>query len=411
MKPLDNIRVLSLGQYMSAPYATMLLADMGAEIIKIERPGTGDPRRSIPPFPADADDQEEAIGGGFMAYNRNKKSVALDLSSEVGKEAFRSLAAEADVMVENMRPGATEKLGIGYDTLTEINPGLVYAAISGFGKLEGYKGPYTDRPALDIVVEAMSGVMQLNGFEDRPPQWTIYGMADLYSGLVTAFSIMLALFQRERTGEGQYVDTAMYDSLLSLNERMVMMYSFTEEMQPRGRLRHQGPRGAYEAADGHVALNIPNDAMWERLCTVMNREDLVDDPRTADGPSRAENDDFIREILENWLSDKSRDDVCTVLNDAGVPTGPVQTAGEIFNDPQVETRNMLVDIEDPEYGEHTFARTPMRLSDTTEIEKQPAPRLGEHTREILHEVAGYSENEIANLEEQAVVESQKYSSY
>ena len=405
MKPLDNIRVLSLGQYMSAPYATMLLADMGAEIIKIERPGTGDPRRTIPPFPENAEDEQEAIGGGFMAYNRNKKSVALDLQSEEGKEAFMSIAAESDILVENMRPGSMEKLGIGYDTLREPNPELVYAAISGFGKLEGYRGPHTQRPALDIVVEAMSGIMQLNGFEDRPPQWTIYGMADLYSGLVTAFSIMLAVHQRERTGEGQYIDTAMYDALLSLNERMVMLYSFTGEMQPRGRLRHQGPRGAYLAEDGFIALNVPSDAMWERLCNVMDREDLVRDERTATGPARGENDDFVREVIENWLEGKTQEEACEILNSAGVPAGPVQTAEEIFNDPQVEARDMLLNIDDPEYGEYTFARTPMRLSDAEEVERDPAPRLGEHTHEVLQDVGDYTEDEIQSLEVNEVAES------
>lgn len=405
MKPLDDIRVISLSQYMSAPYATMLLADMGAEIIKIERPGTGDPRRSIPPFPEEAENEEDAIGGGFMAYNRNKKSVALNLKTDEGVQAFKDIAAESDVLVENMRPGSMESLGIDYDTLKEINPGLIYASISGFGKLEGYRGPYTDRPALDIVVEAMSGIMQLNGFEDRPPQWTIYGMADLYSGLVTAFSIMLAVHQRERTGEGQYVDTAMYDSLLSLNERMVMLYSFTEEMQPRGRLRHQGPRGAYLAEDGYVALNVPNDAMWESLCEVMDRTDLIEDERTATGPSRAQNDDFVREVIEDWLAGKTQSEACKLLNDAGVPTGPVQTAEEIFEDPQVEAREMLVDIEDPEYGEQTFARTPMRLSDAEEIEKSPAPRLGEHTRDILADIGGYSDDKITELEANEAIES------
>lgn len=403
MQPLDNVQVLSVGQFMSAPYATMLLADMGAEIIKVERPGTGDPRREIPPFPGE--EGEEAIGGGFLAYNRNKKSVVVDLQTEEGRELFASLAEEADVLVENMRPGLMDDLRVGYEALSERNPELVYAAISGFGRLPGYRGPYTDRPAFDIVVEAMSGIMQLNGFEDRPPQWTIYGMADLYSGLVTAYSVLLALFMRERTGEGQFVDTAMYDSLLSLNERMVALYSFTGEMQPRGRLRHQGPRGAYEAADGYVALNIPSDEMWERLCGVIGREDLVDDPRTAEGPARAEHDDLIREAIEDWMAGKSREDVCLVLNDAGVPSGPVQTASEIFDDPQVHARDMLVDIDDPDYGTYQLARTPVRLSEAPDIDASPAPRLGEHTRSVLGDVLGLGDAELDEFEAAGVIES------
>jgi len=178
-RPLTGVRVLSLGQYMSAPYCTMLLADAGAEVIKIERPGTGDPRRIIAPF-AEGEDGRR-IGGGFLAYNRNKKSVVLNLRAEKGRAIYKELANVSDVVVENMRPGVTTRLGIDYDVLKEINPQLVYAAISGFGQLEGFKGPYTDWPAFDIVVEAMSGIMHLVGYEDRPPQWTIYGLADLYS--------------------------------------------------------------------------------------------------------------------------------------------------------------------------------------------------------------------------------------
>lgn len=401
MQPLEDVRVLSLGQYMSAPYCTMLLADAGAEVIKIERPGTGDPRRTIPPFVQGKGN--DRLGGGFMAYNRNKKSVVLNLRSEEGCDIFRALAETADVVVENMRPGVMERLGIGYETLKELNPRLIYAAISGFGQLPALRGPYTNWPAFDIVVEAMSGIMQLVGHEDRPPQWTIYGMADLYSGLVTAFSIMLALFMRERTDSGQFVDTAMYDAMVSLNERMVMLYSLTGEMQPRGRLRHQGPRSAFKTKDGYLAINIPNDLMWHRLCQAMDREDLVDDRRTADGPARAENDAFVRSQIEAWLADKTREEARETLSAYGVPAGSVYTAEDIFACPQVEARGMLVDVEDEEYGTYAFARTPMRLSSTPDIERRRAPRLGEHTRAVLHAVLGYDEARIAALEEAGVI--------
>ena len=386
MKPLENIRIISLGQYMSAPYCTMLLADMGAEVIKVERPGKGDPRRGIAPYP-DTED-ENPMGGGFMAYNRNKKSIVIDLRSEEGKEIYRNLVEKSDVVVENMRPGATERLGIGYEDLKQINPAIIYSAISGFGQLEGYRGPNTERPTFDIVVEAMSGIMAQVGFEDRAPQWTVYGLADLYSGLVAAYSIMLALFMREKTGEGQFVDTAMYDCMLSLNERMVMLHSFTGEMQPRGKLRHQGPRAAFQTSDGHVAVNVPDNIIWERLCKVIGREDLIEDDRTINGPQRAKNDSLIREAMEAWLSDKKRDAVVNLLNENGVPAGPVQVASDIFEDPQVKARKMLVDIVDPDYGTHTFARTPMRLSKVDEIDRIPAPRLGEHTVGLLQGLLG-----------------------
>ncbi|MFQ5595997.1 MAG: CaiB/BaiF CoA transferase family protein, partial [Anaerolineae bacterium] len=402
-RPLTGIRVLSLGQYMSAPYCTMLLADAGAEVIKVERPGTGDPRRIIAPFAEGEDGQR--IGGGFLAYNRNKKSVALNLRAEQGRAIYKELAKASDVVVENMRPGVTTRLGVDYDVLKEINPQLVYAAISGFGQLEGFKGPYTDWPAFDIVVEAMSGIMHLVGYEDRPPQWTIYGLADLYSGMVTAYSIMLALFMRERTGEGQLVDTAMYDSMLALNERMVMLYSLTGEMQPRGRMLYQGPRAAFKARDGYLAVNIPNNLMWQRLCQAMGREDLVEDPRTADGPSRGDNAGLVRSVVEDWMADKTREEARLLLSEHGVPSGPVHTAEDIFNCPQVEARQMLVDIEDPEFGTYKFARSPMMLSSSPEIEARRPPRLGEHTRPVLRELLGYGDTELEELEAAGIIES------
>ena len=200
-RPLTGIRVIALEQYMSGPYCSMLLADAGAEVIKIERPGSGDPRRSIPPFT-----EKNGIkkAGGFMAYNRNKKSISLNIRTDEGKKVYQDLVKSADVVVENLRPGSTDKLGIGYDDLKKINPRLIYAAISGFGRLEGYKGPDADRPAFDIVAEAMSGIMHLVGFDDKPPSWTIYGMADIYTGVCTSFAITQALFQRERTVEAPH---------------------------------------------------------------------------------------------------------------------------------------------------------------------------------------------------------------
>ena len=241
LRPLTGTRIIALEQYMSAPYCTLLLADAGAEVIKIERPGRGDPRRSIPPYAVD--DEGQRVAGGFIGYNRNKKSLALNLREEAGRQILQKLVRVSDVVVENLRPGAIDKMELGYKHLSKINPRLVYAAISGFGRLEGHTGPYAQRPAFDIVAEAMSGVMNLVGFSDKPPSWTIYGMADIYTGMVTAYGVMLALFMREQTGEGQFVDSAMLDNMLALNERMVVQYSFTGESPERGLMKHIYPRG------------------------------------------------------------------------------------------------------------------------------------------------------------------------
>ena len=403
-RPLTGVRVIGLEQYMSAPYCTMLLVDAGAEVIKIERPGRGDPRRSIPPFVSD--DQGRSVAGGFIGYNRNKKSLALNLRTEEGQKILRDLVVESDVVVENMRPGAMDKLGLGYKEFKTINQRLIYAAISGFGRLEGYTSSYTTRQAFAIVAESMSGVMNLVGFADKPPSWTIYGMADIYTGMVTAYGIMLALFMREQTGEGQFVDSAMLDNMLALNERMVTLYSFTGESPSRGRLRHLYPRGAFECQDGYLALNIPDDIQWGRLCQAMDCENLKDDPRTVSGTDRAANADFIRETIESWLADKTRAQAEDLLGKQGVPSGPVNTVEDIINDPHIAARNMLVTVDDPVAGSRKYARSPLHLSSNPDIPTESAPQLGEDTIEILKDILRYEENDIEQLREQGVIEIQ-----
>lgn len=399
--PLEGVRVIGVEQYMSAPYCTMLLADAGAEVLKIERPGKGDPRRSIPPFAVG--DQGASVAGGFMAYNRNKKSVTLDLSSDEGQKIFKELVAVSDVVVENLRPGSMSRLGLDHEDLSELNRRIIYAAISGFGRMEDYEGPYNDRPAFDIVAEAMSGIMNMVGFEDKPPSWTIYGLADIYSGLCTAFGIMQALFMRERTGEGQFVDSAMFDNMIALNERMVMLYSITGQDPQRGRLQHLYPRGAYECSDGFLAINVPDDVIWSRLCRVIQREDLIDDPRCADGTARAKNADLVDSVIQAWLREKTRFEAEETLNSQGVPVGSVYTAKDVFEDPQVAARRVLIPIDDPDVGTYRFARSPIMLSKSPAIEARPAPRLGEHTFEVMEALLGYSSAEIVHLQKSGVV--------
>jgi len=400
-RPLSGVRVIGLEQYMAGPYCTMLLADAGAEVIKIERPGKGDPRRGIPPF-AEKDGTVKAAG--YMAYNRNKKSLALNLRAEAGREVLQRLAQSSDVVVENLRPGAMDKIGVGYEALKELNPRIIYAMISGFGRLPGYESAYAQRPAFDIVAEAMGGVMDLIGFEDRPPTYTLYGMADVYSGMVGAFGIMQALFMRERTGMGQMVDVSLLDNMLALNERMVAIYSVSGKEPKRGRLEHLWPRGAFRCADGYVALNVPDDGIWARLAGAVGRPELVEDPRSATGTARAGNADFLRPILEEWMADKTRAEVVDTLNAAGMPTGPVYSAKDVFADEHFRKRGMLAEVDDPEVGPYTFARTVPHLSAAPEIPLEPSPPLGAHTREVLEGILGYDPAEVDALAEKGVVE-------
>ncbi len=399
-RPLSGVRVIGLEQYMSGPYCTMLLADAGAEVIKIERPGTGDPRRAIPPF-VEKDGIKKA--GGFLSYNRNKKSLALNLRSEAGQDIFRKLVGVSDVVLENLRPGALDKMGLSYDALNTLNERLIYAVISGFGRLPGYQSDYSQRPAFDIVAEAMGGVMDLIGFADKPPTYTLYGLADVYSGQMAAYGIMQALFMRERTGKGQMVDVSMVDNMLALNERMVTLYSLTGQAPQRGRLKHLWPRGAFQCQDGYVALNVPDDIIWQRLAKIVGRPDLVDDPRSVDGTSRAANATFLQPIIEEWMADKSRAEVVDALNSGGVPTGPVYDAQDVFEDDHFRQRNMLVEVDDPDVGAHTFARTTPHLSEAPEIRTEPAPNLGQHTRSILEELLEYGTSEVDGLVKAGVV--------
>ena len=399
-RPLSGIRVIGLEQYMSGPYCTMLLADAGAEVIKIERPGSGDPRRAIPPF-VEKDGVKKA--GGFLAYNRNKKSLALNLRSEAGQQILRQLVKKSDVLLENLRPSALDKLGFDYDSLKAINPRLIYAVISGFGRLPGYQSTYSSRPAFDIVAAAMSGIMDQTGFADKPPADTLYGMADVYSGMMTAYGILLALFMRERTGVGQMVDSAMLDNMLALNERMVTLYAVTGQEPQRGQLRHLWPRGAFKCKDGYIAINVPDDIIWQRLAKSVGRPDLADDPRSATATARVANAGFLQPIIESWMTNKNRAEVVDTLNAAGVPTGPVYTAKDVFADVHFRQRDMLVEINDPEVGPSIFARTTPHLSAAPQIPIGPAPNLGQHTRSILQELLGYSEDEMDRLVAEGVV--------
>ena len=401
-RPLSGVRVTGLEQYIAGPYCTMLLADTGAEVIKIERPGGGDPRRQMPPF-AEKDGRKK--GAGFMGYNRNKKSLCLNLRDPKGQEVFRKLVASSDVVVENLRPGSMAKLGLGHREMRQMNPQLVWAIISGFGQLDGYRGPYSERPAFDIVAEAMSGMMNLVGYDDKPPSGTVYGMADIVSGIIAAYGVLQALFMRQRTGRGQLVDSAMLDNLLSLNETMVTLYSVAGQEQKRGVPTVFFPRGAYQTKDGYLAVHVPDNIIWKRFCEVMERSDLIDDERSATSPARAQNHGFLDPIISEFMAAMTRDEAVGKFNAHGVPVAPVYTAEDVFADPHIEARGMLMPIDDPEVGTYRFARTAPMLEENAELPRNPAPSLGQHTREILEGLLDYSSSEVDALRDHGVVET------
>jgi formyl-CoA transferase len=402
MRPLSGIRVLGLEQYITGPYCTMLLADAGAEVIKIEPPGSGDPRRSLPPFAVNQ--RGEKSSGGFMRFNRNKKSLTLDLKQEQGKEIFRALIAKSDVIVENFRPDTMERLGFGYAIIRQLNPAIIYATLSGFGRMETLRGPYWDRPGFDIVFQAMGGLMHNVGEKDGPPLFLGVPLADIYTPMVAAYGIVMALRMRDKTGFGQYVDIAMYDCMTALNEGSVLIHSYNGEIPGRDQPRLQAPQCAFQTKDGYVALIVPTEDMWVRFCKAIEREDLVKHPLCSSGVLRGKNfDSFLRPILDEWFGQRTNDEAMQHLLKQGVPVGPSQTAKELVECPQLKARKMILDIEDPVGGKKKIVGSPVKLSAAPETSPQTAPRLGEHTEEILENLLGFSQEKISELRKGRVI--------
>jgi len=402
MRPLSGIRVLGIEQYITGPYCTMLLADSGAEVIKIEPPGLGDPRRSLGPFAVN--EKGEKSSGGFMRFNRSKKSMTLDLKQELGKEIFRALVQKSDVIVENLRPGTLERLGFSYPVLKEINPGIIYATLSGFGRMETLRGPYWDRPGFDIVFQAMGGLMHNVGEKDGPPLFLGVPLADIYTPMVAAYGIVMALRMRDQTGLGQYVDAAMYDCMTALNEGSVLIYSYNGEVPGRDQPRLQAPQCAFQTKDGYVALIVPTEEMWGRFCRAIEREDLIQHPLCSSGVLRGKNfESFLKPILDAWMAQRTSEEVLRRLLEQGVPVGPSQSAADLVKCPQLAARHMILDIEDPVGGKKKIVGSPVKLSDVPEISPTPAPRLGAHTEEILKDLLGFTPEKIGSLRKEGAI--------
>lgn len=401
--PLEGIRVIALEQYIAGPDCSMWLADFGAEVIKIERPGKGEPRRNY--MPAVQDDKGNWAFGGFKIYNRNKKSVTLDIRSAKGKQIYKDLVARADVVIENLGPHAVDRLGLGYDVLSELNPRLIYAAISGFGRDEEMKGIYSDRPAFDPVIQAMAGILDHIGEDNGPPLWGLPGLADLYTGVVTGYAIMLALYMREKTGEGQFIDSSMYDTLVSLNAMAVMVYSFAGLIVRRGTAgKFQHPMGTFRVKNGkYVALMVANDKVWGQFCKAIGREDLVNNPKTQNGQARVQNKEFLDPIVAEWMEARTSEEVVEQLLKENVPVGPVNSVEDLMKCPHLQARKMLLEIDDPITGKRIFANTPVRMSKKKDRIPTTAPDLGEHTEEILKSLLGYDADKIASLRAEGIV--------
>lgn len=401
-RPLDGIRVLSFEIQVAGPYCTMMLADQGASVIKVERPEGGDVARGG--APKIKNDKGETQSGYFLRFNRNKRSLTLNLKSDRGRQLFRDLARKSDVVVENFRPGLLDEMGLGYKALSELNPGLIYACISGFGSLEGYLGPYSKRPAYDIVAQAMGGLMHTCGQADGPPTWLGVALGDIASGMQAAYAIMLALYQRIQTGRGQYIDVSMYDTIIGLAERSVTAYSLTGHTLVRGREPYMAPWGPFECRDGWIGLIVATEGDWTKFCQAIERPDIVGRAGATSGPERAKNmSGWLGEIINDWFRRHTKGEATEKLLAVGLPIGPVQNAKEIFDCPHVAARQLLIDVPDPILGSVKLVGPVARLSGEAAPLTNPAPLLGQHNAEILTELLGYTEDQVGELKQEAII--------
>jgi crotonobetainyl-CoA:carnitine CoA-transferase CaiB-like acyl-CoA transferase len=385
---LDGIRVIDLTQVLAGPFCTQILADHGAEVLKVE-PLRGDETRRLGPYRAD--DELRAISGYYQSVNRNKKSIALDLKTPEGRQVLLDLIDGADAVVENSRGGVMERLDLSYELLSSRNPKLVYAAIRGFGDPRSGESPYAAWPAFDIVGQAMGGMMGITGPDADTPIKVGPGVGDLIPGLFAVIGIVMALMNAKQSGAGQFVDVSMVDCVLATSERIVNQYSYTGRIpRPEGN-RHPllCPYGVVRAADGWLTLSAPTDAFWRKLLTLIVRHDLVDDARYSANEARLARQDEVYAVVEDFTRTKTKAEL-TELFGGVIPFGPIYDVSDIFTDPHFRIRDMLVDVDQPGSATPvTVAGVPIKMSLTPGRVRHRAPLLGEHTREILG-TAGYA---------------------
>ncbi len=373
---LQGIRVLDLTRVLAGPYATMVMADLGADVVKVEMPKTGDDARQFGPFVG----EESAY---FMSINRGKRSIVLNLKDEEDKNVFLSLAEKADVVMENYRPGTMEKLGLGYDHLKEVNPTVIYAATSGFG----HTGPYAKRPAYDAVVQAMGGLMSITGPEGGPPTRVGTSIGDITSGLFTVIGVLAALQHRHHTGEGQKVDVSMLDCQVAILENAIARFVVKGEVPKPGGNRHPSitPFEPFETEDGEIMIAAGNDALFAKLCRVLGTEAWLEDERFATNTQRTENIEIIVPLINDLTRKKKTSKWQELLDEAGIPNGPINSIDQVLSDPQVKARDMVKEVEHPTAGLLKMAGVPVKMSKTQGKIKSPAPELGEHQEQVIKE--------------------------
>jgi formyl-CoA transferase len=387
--PLSGVKVLDLTRVLAGPYSAMMMADMGADVIKIEVPNKGDDSRQFAPFV----NGESAY---YMNLNRNKKGVTLNLKQPRGREIFLNMVRKADIVLENYRPGTMEKLGLGYEDLKKVNPGIIYGCVSGFG----HYGPYKNRAGYDIIGQAMGGLMSTTGWPDGAPTRTGTAMADVLAGLSVTIGVLAALRSRMITGEGEKVDVALVDSVVSSLEIINQIYLTSGKIPERIGNRYESvyPYDTFNTKDGSMVIACGNDKLWKLLCEVMEKPDLFLDERFDKNPKRVKAHAELKPLVESWTMNNTTEDAVNSLLKVGVPACPINTIEMVTKDPHIAgAREMFFDVVHPIAGKTTLTGSQIKFSKATQEERTPSPLLGQHNKEVYSDLFGFTEEEIENL--------------
>lgn len=394
MRPLEGVRILDLSHVLAMPYCTMILGDLGAEIIKVEK-SEGEDSRKFGPY-------KNGESAYYMSINRNKKSIVINLKDEKGKEILKDLIKISDVLTENFRPGTMEKLGFSYDEVKKINPKIIYATISQFGNDSIYPG----RPGYDIIAQAYAGLMSITGYPDSPPTRVGSSIADIMSGMFSAIAILGALRIKDKINQGQYIDTAMVDCILAILENATVRYTVSGEVPTRIGSRHPSltPFDVFETLDGYIVIGIGNDHLWEMFCQrIPEFNNLLGSERFKNNDMRTKNEADLKKIIEEWTINHKSEDLIEIITKAGVPCGPVNTIDKILEDPNTAYRKMLFEFDHPIAGKMVTANSPLNFSLTECKEHLRPPTLGEYTEEVMSKVLGYSKEKIEQLKKDNII--------
>jgi CoA:oxalate CoA-transferase len=395
--PLADIKVLDLTQALYGPYCTMLMRDMGAEVIKVERPQGGDMTRGNGPF-------VRGLSTYYLSINRGKKSMTLNMETEQGKELLLKLVKKVDILVENFKPGTMAKLGLSYEVIKKHNPKIIYVAGSGFGQY----GPYAPKPAFDVIVQAMGGILSYTGEgPGRPPVRPGASYGDISAAMFLCIATLAALHERSVSGEGQFVDVGMLDSQITVQENAYVRYLNTGDIPKPLGTRHPvvSPFAAFPTKDGYVAIAPRGGAndQWPLFASALGRVDLIDDQRFQTGWSRTQNYADLEPIINEAMKTRTTAEWVAEFEQMGIPCGPVNRIDQVVNDPQIKARDMIVEIEDPKYGKFKIVNTPFKFSRTPSKPQGYAPELGEHTEEVLHSLLGLNKEEVEKLKKDKVL--------